>query len=135
MVAQVATLSEKEVPALIPLWFVCDGGHLYIGTGRATLSVRNINAHSRVVLMLYAERHGKQNRVLRITGTATCHYKVPSWRIILRLAIKYYLSPRGLRSELSHRHLWGLRQHYYAQAQAATIQVVPESAEFVPLMA
>src|SRR5580765_2594998 len=77
MVAQVATLSEKEVPALIPLWFVCDGGHLYMGTGRATLSVRNINAHSRVVLMLYAERHGKQNRVLRITGTATCHYKVP----------------------------------------------------------
>ena len=96
MVAQLATLSDKEVPALIPLWFVCDGGHLYMGTGRATLSVRNIIAHSRVVLMLHAERQGKQNRVLRIIGTATCHYNVPPWRIILRLAVKYYLSPRGL---------------------------------------
>jgi len=131
MVAQLATLSEKEVPALIPLWFVCDGGHLHMGTGRATLSVRNITAHSRVVLTLHGERHGKQDRVLRIIGTATCHYNVPPWRIILRLAMKYYLSPRGLRSELLHWRRWRLRQRYYAQAQATTIKVVPESAEFL----
>jgi hypothetical protein len=111
MVAQIATLSDKEVPALIPLWFVCDGGHLYMGTGRATLSVRNITAHSRVVLILHAERHGKQNRVLCITGTATCHYKFPSWRVILRLAMKYYLSPRGS-----------------AQRTVAQAQVAPEAA-------
>jgi len=135
MVAQLATLSDREVPALIPLWFVCDGSDLYMGTGRATLSARNITAHSRVVVMLHAERHGKQNRVLRITGVATCHYNVPPWRIILRLAMKYYLTPRGLRSELLHWRKWRLRQRYYAQAQAATIKVVPESAEFLPRVA
>ena len=131
MVVQLATLSDKEVPALIPLWFVCDRSDLCMGTGRATLSARNITAHSRVVLMFHAERHGKQSRVLRITGTATCHYNVPPWRIILRLAMKYYLSPRGLYSELLHWRKWRLRQRYYAQAQATTIKVVPESAEFL----
>jgi nitroimidazol reductase NimA-like FMN-containing flavoprotein (pyridoxamine 5'-phosphate oxidase superfamily) len=135
LVAQVATLSRKEAPALTPLWFVCDRGHLYMGTGRATLAARNIAVYPRVVLLFCAEQHGKQNRVLRITGTATCHHNVPPWRVIVRFAMKYYLNPRALRSELSHRRKWRLRQRYYAQTQAATIEVVPENAEFVPRVA
>jgi hypothetical protein len=102
-----------------------------MGTGRTTLAARNIAAHSRVVLLLHAEQSGKQNRVLRITGTATCHHSVPRWVIILRFAMKYYLSPRALRSELSHRRKWCLRQRYYAQTQATTIEIVPTNAEFV----
>ena len=132
MVAQLATLSRKDVPALTPLWFIYDRGHLYMATEQLTLAAHNIAAHSHVVLLLHAEQHGKQNRILRITGTATCHPNVPPWRVMLRFAMKYYLSPRGLRSELSHRRKWRLRQRYYAQAQPATIELVPENAEFVP---
>jgi hypothetical protein len=48
--------------------------------------------------------------------------------------MKYYQSA-GLRSEFLHWRKWRLRQRYYAQAQAATIKVVPESAEFLSRVA
>ena len=62
VVAHMATLSRKEVPALTPLWFVCYRGHLYMATARATLAARNIAAHSSVVLLLHGEQRGKQNQ-------------------------------------------------------------------------
>ena len=132
MVVELATLSRKAVPSLTPIWFVCDHGRIYMGTGAATLAVRNISARAGVVLLFDAERRGKSDRILRITGHATVRRDTPTLRVLLRMAMKYFLSPGGMRSELAHFRKWGLRRRYYAQGKPAVIEVVPETAEFLP---
>jgi hypothetical protein len=132
MVAEVATLSRKGTPSLTPLWFVCDRGRIYMGTGQATLTVRNVAAHPNVDLLFDGERRGGSERVLRISGAAVCHKEYPNLRLVLRFAMKHYLTPGGLRSELAHWRKWRLRQRYYGQGKPAVIEVMPETAEFLP---
>ena len=132
MIVEVATCSRRGTPFLTPLWHVEDRGRFYMGTGRATPTARNIAAHPGVVLLFYAEGSRYADRVLQIKGSAQCHWRMPSWRQIVRLALKYYVSPGGLRCELSHANKWRLRQRMYAQGDPAVIEVVPEGAEFMP---
>jgi nitroimidazol reductase NimA-like FMN-containing flavoprotein (pyridoxamine 5'-phosphate oxidase superfamily) len=131
MIVQVATFSQKGVPFLTPLWFVRDRGRLYMATGQATPTVRNISTHPETVLLFDAERTPGTGRMLRMRGEATWHRRFPSSTTLIRFAMKYYLSPGGARSELSHCRKWRLRQRYYGQGEAAVIEVVPHSAEFV----
>jgi len=129
LVARVATRSRAGVPALTPLWFVADGGHLYTTTGQATLAARNAKASPKVAILLDGEAAGPREHVLRLHGRATVHGELPGWRVLARFAVKYYLG--GFASELHHARQWRLRQRYYAQGQIAVIEFAPESAELL----
>ena len=133
LVVQVATLSPKGRPFMTPLWFVVDRGAFYITTGAETWTARNVAQHPDVALLFNGEQSGRSDRVLRVRGTATRHRGVPSWRVLLRIAAKYYLSPRALIQELRNAHKWHLRVRYYAQVKggAGYLRVVPSAAEFL----
>ena len=131
LVARVATRSAKGWPALAPLWFVVDGGRLYTATGAATLAARNAAANPAVSVLLDAEADGASAHVLRLHGRARVRPELPSWRVLLAFARKYYLSPGGLRCELAHAALWNLRRRYYAQNEGVTIEIEVERAELL----
>lgn len=132
LVARIATRSEKGWPALAPLWFVAHEGRLYTTTGAATLAARNAAAHPAVSVLLDAEAGGAQAaHVLRLHGRARVRAGLPSWRILLEMARKYYLAPGAMRSEWAHAPQWDLRRRYYAQSEGVTIQITPERAELL----
>jgi len=128
-VARVATRSRRGVPALTPLWFVVDRGHVYTTTGQATLAARNAKACPELAILFDGEASGPRGRILRLRGRAVVHGEMPGWRVLARFAWKYYLG--GIASELRHRSQWRLRQRYYAQGQIAVIDFVPERAEWL----
>jgi len=130
-VARVATQSRSGRPALTPLWFIVDRGHLYMATGQATLAARNAVASPEVAILFDGEAAGRSGHVLRVHGRATVHSGLPSWRVLARLALKYYVAPPAARVELAHAGKWRLRTRYYAQGQGAVIEVAPETAELV----
>jgi nitroimidazol reductase NimA-like FMN-containing flavoprotein (pyridoxamine 5'-phosphate oxidase superfamily) len=129
-VARVATRSRSGAPALTPLWFVVDAGRLFMATGAATLAARNARACPEIAVLLDGEAAGPRERVLLLRGRATVRDAMPSWRVLARMAWKYYVG--GLGSELWHARLWRLRQRYYAQAEAAVIDFAPERATWMP---
>ena len=133
MVAQVATWSPKGHPFMTPLWFVVDGDALYITTGPETWTGKNVMQHPEVALLFSGERVGRSDQVLRMRGTATCHRGLPSWRVLLRIAAKYYAAPRALPVELRNAGKWRLRRLYYGQLPGGFghLRVVPTAADFL----
>jgi len=133
MVALFATLSPAGRPFVTPIWFVADDGMLYMTTGRETRAARNIARHPEVTILLGGEG-ARRDTVLRLRGTATCHAGLPPWRVLLRIAAKYYLAPGALAVELRHAAQWGLRARYYAQVPggAGYLRIVPTAAEILP---
>jgi uncharacterized pyridoxamine 5'-phosphate oxidase family protein len=134
MVALVATVSAKGRPFMTPLWFVLDGGMLYLTTGTATWAARNVARHPDVALLLTGEKLTRPGEALRLRGTATIHPGLPPWRVLLRFALKYYAAPGGLAVELSNATKWGLRARYYAQVKggAGYLRIVPTGGEILP---
>ena len=133
MVALIATRSASDRPFMTPLWFVADRGTLYITTGTESLTGRNVARHPEMTLLFSGERTGRTDRVLRLRATATVQRGLPPWRVLLRIAAKYYLSPRGMRVELRHRRLWGIRKRYYQGVKGGPghLRIVPTTAEFL----
>ncbi|MBI1816147.1 MAG: pyridoxamine 5'-phosphate oxidase family protein [Deltaproteobacteria bacterium] len=133
LVVQVATLSPKGRPFVTPLWFVVDGGALYVTTGAASRAGKNVTQNPAVVLLFSGERAPVPARCLRLRGSATCVSGLPSWRVLLRILAKYYLSPRALVAELLNADKWRLRLRYYGQVKggAGYIRVVPTAADFL----
>jgi hypothetical protein len=133
MVALVATRSPKARPFVTPLWFVLDAGVLYVTTGVQTWAGRNIAGHPEVTLLFGGERGMAPERCLRLRGNATCERGFPPWRVLVRVAAKYYLAPRALLTELRHIPLWRSRMRYYGGVPggAGYLRVVPTSAEFL----
>ena len=133
LVVQFATLSPKSRPFVTPLWFVVDDGALYITTGAESRAGKNVAQHPAVTVLFSGERVQGRGRCLRLRGTATCHRGLPPWRVLLRVAAKYYLSPRALSAELRNANKWRLRQGYYGQAQggAGYIRVAPTAVDFI----
>lgn len=133
LIVQVATLSPKRRPFVTPLWFVVDRGVLYITTGAESRAGKNVGQHPDVVLLFSGEGAHGPARHLRLRGIATCHSGLPSWRVLLRVAAKYYLAPRAIVAELRNAGKWRLRQRYYGQATggAGHIRVVPVAVEFL----
>jgi len=129
MVVQVATLSPKGRPFVTPLWFVVHDGVI---TGPGTWAGKNVTQHPEVSLLFGGEA-GEPDRFLRLRGRAECHHSLPSWGVLLRIAAKYYASPRGLLVELRNAHKWRLRSLYYGQVKGGFghIRVVPKSCEFL----
>jgi hypothetical protein len=66
-------------------------------------------------------------------GSATTHAGLPPWRVLLRIALKYYVAPRAMLMELTNVRKWPLRARYYAQVPggAGYLRVVPASAALV----
>ena len=133
IVVEVATLSAKGHPFVTPLWFVVDRGRLYITTGPASWVGRNVTAHPEVVLLFGGERGSRSDRVLRLRGTATCHRGLPGWRVLARIAAKYYLSAGALPVELHNARRWHLRARYYGQVKGGLgyVCVVPTAGELL----
>lgn len=131
-VVEVATLSPANRPFVTPVWFVLDGGTVYITTGPGTWAGRNIQQRPAVTLLFNAD-DGRRSDVLRVRGTASCHQGLPPWRVLLRIVAKYYLSPPALRVELRNRHKWRLRTRYYGQTKGGLghLRVVPTACEFL----
>jgi len=90
--------------------------------------------HPEVALLFGGERGRASDQFLRLRGTATCQRGLPSWRVLLRIAAKYYASPSALAVELRNAGRWRLRQLYYRQAPGGVgyLRVVPMEACFIP---
>jgi hypothetical protein len=131
MVALVATVSATDRPFVTPLWFVVDGGTLYLTSGTATWAARNVARQPEIALLLTGERLTRLGEVLCLHGMATVHAGLPPWRVLLRIAAKYYAAPGGLAVELSNVTKWRLRGRLYAQVKggAGYLQVVPTGGE------
>jgi Pyridoxamine 5'-phosphate oxidase len=135
MVALVATRSANGRPFMTPLWFVADGGALFITTGAGSLTSRNVAGHPEMTLLFSGEGARRSDRALRLRGTVTFQPRMPPWRVLLRIVAKYYASPRALRVELRHRAKWQIRSRYYQQVKGGPghLQVTPTAAEFLPI--
>jgi hypothetical protein len=133
MVALVATRSASGRPFMTPLWFVVDGGTLFFATGAGSWTSRNVSRHPDVALLFGGERAGPTDRILRLRGAATAVPGLPPWRVLLRIAAKYYLHPPALRVELRNLAKWRLRSRYHGQVKGgpAHLRVVPTTAEFL----
>jgi predicted pyridoxine 5'-phosphate oxidase superfamily flavin-nucleotide-binding protein len=133
MVAHLATVSRAGRPFLTPLWFVADGGTLYLTTGLATRAATNLAHTPDVALLLVGEHLARAGDTLRLRGTATRQGGLPPLRILLRIAAKYYIAPGGLASELANVSRWRLRALYYAQVRggAGHLRIVPTGAELL----
>jgi general stress protein 26 len=59
MVALVATRSAGGRPFMTPLWFVADGGTLFIATGAESWTGLNVSRHPNIVMLFTAERAGR----------------------------------------------------------------------------
>ncbi len=134
MIVEVATRSAKGHPFVTPLWFVVDRGVVYITTGPESRAGRNVAQNPEVTLLFDGRGNASSYQIIRLHGSATCHRVLPSWRVILRVALKYYAAPHAIAVELRNLRLWPLRRLYYAQNGGASghLQVVPTSVEFLP---
>ena len=136
MVARLATLSRNGRPSIVPLYFVCLNGHVWLGTVDWTLAARNAKADPRVSVLFEAEQDPTDRRVLRIRGRARVRTDRKAQRSYgLRVAGKYLLTPGGIRNALAHLRQLPLTRNYHAQAwekgRACVIEVTPEQAEFL----
>lgn len=62
------------------------------------------------------------------------HHGLPPLRGLVRLVLRYYLSPRCARAELRRLRQWRLRKRYNGQAEggASHLRVTVTQARFVP---
>ncbi len=136
MIARVATLSRNGRPSVTPIYFVCVNGNIWVGTSEWTLAARDAKADPRVVILFEAERGPRTGRVLRIAGRAVVRTDPQAQRAYnLRTALKYVLTPGGLRHYLGHLAMRPLMRRYHAQSaekgRACVIEVTPEEAVFL----
>jgi hypothetical protein len=133
MIVQVATLSPKERPFITPLWFVVHQGVVYVTGAFETWVGKNVAQHPEVALLFSGERAGRPEEVLRLRGIATRHRGLPPWQVLLRFALKYYLSAHALSVELRHARKWRRRLRYYAQLKGGVghVRVVPSAGELL----
>ena len=133
MVVRLATLSAQGQPHITPLWFVSDGRRVYVTTRNASLAARDVTATRQVVMLFHGERAAGPARVLRVAGRAQSGRRL-RLSVLLRFALKYHLSPGGLRNLAGGLRTVPARVRYYAEryGEAGVIEVSPESAGFLP---
>jgi general stress protein 26 len=136
MVARIATLSRNGRPSINPLYFVYLGGRIWLGTSEWTLAARNVKAGPRVSVLFEVEQDPGDHRVLRIRGRASVRTDQKAQRSYnLRAALRYLLTPGGIRNSLAHIRQLPLMHNYHTQSaekgQPCIIEVTPEQAEFL----
>jgi Pyridoxamine 5'-phosphate oxidase len=138
MIARLATLSESTGPRLTPLWFVLDRDRFYMNTRADSPAARDIRADGRVVVLFRRDRSADSPQTLRKGGTARfLTDPTVNRRMYLRSALKYHLSPGGIRNLLAGLRSLPTRLLYYREraGEAGTIEVRPESAEWLEMRA
>lgn len=109
----VGTVSARGRPFLTPVYFVWVGSDVYVTTGPASWTGRNVRATGRATLVFGGEG-GSDDVRLEVRGPARC---VDGWHpplVLVLLALRYYLAPGALLDALRHRRQLGLRQRYHA---------------------
>jgi Pyridoxamine 5'-phosphate oxidase len=136
MVSRIATLSRNGRPSINPLYFVSLNDQIWLSTDDWTLAARNVKADPRVSILFEVEREPRDRRVLRISGAASLRTDPEALRPFnVRVALKYLLTPGGIRNNL--RHIWQHRfvRNYHAQnakkGRPCVIVVIPERVEFL----
>ncbi|MEP7286183.1 MAG: pyridoxamine 5'-phosphate oxidase family protein [Chloroflexota bacterium] len=136
MVARIATLSRNGRPSITPLYFVCINGHLWLSTSDWTLAARDAKANPNVSILLDMTHIPHDHRILRIMGRANVqtYTKLPR-SYVFWVALKYSLSPGGLRNNLAHLRQLRLMNRYHAQSKEkglpCIIEVTSEQVEFL----
>ncbi|HZR81996.1 MAG TPA: pyridoxamine 5'-phosphate oxidase family protein [Candidatus Binatia bacterium] len=132
LVMHIASRSARA-PFVTPIWFTPHGDTLWITTGSGTRLAKNVERHPEVVLLLWGERHRSRGEVLRVRARATCHAGLPPWPVLVRIALRFYLAPGALASELRNAGRWGLRARYYAEVKGGPghIRLVVTGAELM----
>lgn len=133
LVAHVASRSTRA-PFATPIWFTPHGDALWLTTGLGSRLARNIERHPEVVLLLWGEARRSRGEVLRVRAHATCHPGLPPWPVLARIALRFYLAPSALPSELRNMGRWGLRRSYYASVKGgpAHLRFVMIDGELLP---
>lgn len=131
MVVRLATMTASGAATVTPLWFVVDDG-IVVTTAAATVAARNVAADPRVSMLFDGARDGRSDLVLRLAGTAVVHRGLPPPRTLVRIGVKYYVSPSAARVEIANARRWSLRARYYAQGDPVWLQITPGSAALLP---
>lgn len=136
MVARIATLSHAGRPSVTPLYFVALRGRIWLGTADWTLAARDVRADPRASVLINAEHDPADRRVVRLAGVASLRTDLQAQaEYVLRVALKYSLTPGQIRNTLAHWRLIALRRRYHAQSatkgRACVIEVVPERVELL----
>ena len=131
MVVRLATLSRNGRPSIIPIYFIVQHGHIWIGTVDWTLAVHAVRADPRVSLLFTWEQNPRLRQTVQVIGTATIRTDPASLRRYnVGVAMKYILTPGGLWSYLTHVHLWRRLHQYHLQSDqkgdACIIDVTPK---------
>lgn len=129
MIARLATQSPSGVPRLTPLWFVVDRDRFYMNCRAHSPAAKDIRADAHVVVLFRQDRSMHSPRTLGITGTARfLMTSAINRRMYMLFALKYHLSPGGLRNLLLGLGSLRNRLLYYREraGEAGTIEVTPE---------
>ena len=134
MIARLATLSGSGSPRLTPLWFVLHRGRIYMNTRADSPAARDIRGDARVVVLFRRDRSADAAKTLRLIARAQfLTDSAVNRRMYVGAALKYHLSPGGIRNFLAG--LGSLRERilYYREraGEAGTIEVTPESVEWL----
>ena len=135
MVARIATVSRNGRPHVNPLYFVCRDGKIYLGTVERTLAALNVKSDPRVTILFNIEGEPKDQRLLRIRGSATVRTdsKLCRW-YVRRDMRKYILSRRGLTNSFAHIRLLPAVRRFVSSGEKGNecvLEVRPEEAEFL----
>ena len=135
MVARIATVSRNGRPHVNPLYFVCEGGKIYLGTVERTLAALNVRADQRVTILFNVENAPNDHRVLRIDGNAIVRTdsRVCRWYVRRDLR-KYILSRRGFGNALAHARLLPIVRRFVSSGEKGrecVLEVRPEQAELL----
>ena len=133
-IARIAAVSPAGNADIIPIWFVQHRGRIYMGTRSGNPIVRDLIRNPEVVLLFARERGRRRDRVLRIRGRAVFIRGGPPL-VYVRMALRYYLPPRGLWNWIRHVRLVPVTVRYYRERgdEGGLIEIVPEMAEFLPV--
>jgi hypothetical protein len=129
-IARLATVSSGGLPNITPLWFVLDGGRLYMNTREASIAVRNLKVHPEVVVLVELGR----GRVARIRGSAQfTRVGRTRWRAAFLAALKYYLSPGGIWDTVVSIAQMPSRVRYYLEraGESGVIVMTPMTFELL----
>ena len=125
-VARLATASSNARPHVNPLWFVVEGGHVWLGTSSSTLAARNVASTTRVQVLFDDESSPDDERELRVDGTATVRTDPETLRRYRRaVARRYMITPRGMWNLVTHPRQWRPMQHHIDGGDACVIDVEP----------
>jgi hypothetical protein len=127
-------MSAAGKPRLTPLWFVHEGGTLYLNARAESPAVKAIKANPSVVVLLGADRSRTSRSVLKLTGVATYDAgRQYSPLLLARFALKYHLSPGGVRNFFGNLDTLRERLRYYEEraGEAGTIEFHAATAELI----